>query len=57
MKKTSNPGPGRSRLARRLRTWARKHRRTVQMQMVRGASYSLGSSAISLLIVWFQGRH
>jgi len=31
--------------------------RIVSDQILRGASYSLGSGAVSLLILWFEARH
>lgn len=31
--------------------------RQLRNQMLRGAAYSLGSGAVSLLIVWFEARH
>ncbi|WP_330346607.1 hypothetical protein OG858_47260 (plasmid) [Streptomyces europaeiscabiei] len=45
-----------SRLARYLREWRVRHGRTVHRQMIRGASYSLGSGAVSLLLIWFEAR-
>jgi hypothetical protein len=42
---------------RTLAKWAAHHRRTVPDQMIRGASYGLGSGAVSLLVVWFEARH
>jgi hypothetical protein len=45
------------RAARYLREWVARQGRTVPEQMIRGASYSLGSGAVSLLIVWFEARH
>jgi hypothetical protein len=40
-----------------LRQWPRKHGRTVHEQMIRGASYGIGSGAVSLLVLWVQTRH
>lgn len=45
------------RTARYLREWRARHGRTVKNQMIRGASYSVGSGAVSLLILWFQTHH
>jgi hypothetical protein len=45
------------RAVRYLREWPRRHGRTVHNQMIRGASYSLGSGAVSLIIIWFETRH
>ncbi|MEU5742090.1 hypothetical protein ABZ784_29365 [Streptomyces tendae] len=39
-----------------LREWPRRHGRTVHDQVIRGASYGVGSGAVSLLIVW-QNHH
>lgn len=47
----------RARTTRYLREWPRRHGRTVHDQVIRGASYGVGSGAVSLLIVWFQTRH
>ncbi|MFJ4152768.1 hypothetical protein ACIP10_35065 [Streptomyces galbus] len=44
------------RAVRYLREWPARHGRTVHNQVIRGASYSLGSGAVSLLIVWFETR-
>lgn len=44
------------RVARYLREWPVRHGRTVHKQMIRGASYSLGSGAVSLIIIWFEAR-
>lgn len=46
-----------ARAIRYLRQWPRRHGRTVHEQMIRGASYSLGSGAVSLLVIWFETRH
>lgn len=45
------------RIRRYLREWPQRQGRTVHDQMIRGASYSLGSGAVSLIVVWFQTRH
>lgn len=45
------------RAVRYLRELPARHGRTVHDQMIRGASYSLGSGAVSLLILWAQTRH
>ena len=46
-----------ARAVRYLREWLRRHGRTVHNQIIRGASYSLGSGAVSLIILWFETRH
>jgi hypothetical protein len=35
----------------------RRIARHLRNQMLRGAAYSLGSGAVSLLILWFEARH
>lgn len=40
-----------------LRKWAARHGRIVQDQMIRGASYGVGSGAVSLLVLWIQTRY
>lgn len=45
------------RTARYLREWAARQGRIVPEQMLRGASYGVGSGAVSLLVVWFETRH
>ena len=49
-----------SRVLYRLRDWAAKkaarHGRTVKHQFIRGASYGVGSGAVSLLVVWWEHR-
>ncbi|MGI5135845.1 hypothetical protein [Streptomyces sp. CA-106110] len=50
--KTSNMDGPRPRMVRYLRKWAARHGRTVQEQLIRGAAYSLGSGAVSLLMFW-----
>jgi hypothetical protein len=45
-----------SRVLSHLRKWRARNGRTVRDQMLRGASYSLGSGAVSLLIIWFEAR-
>lgn len=44
------------RIMRRLFGLVRVHRRTVTIQMLRGACYGVGTSAVSILAVWAQ-RH
>ncbi|MFB9391855.1 hypothetical protein ACFPM3_04135 [Streptomyces coeruleoprunus] len=39
-----------------LRKWARRHGRSVHAQVIRGAAYSLGSGAVSVIILWIQTR-
>ena len=46
-----------ARAVRYLREWLRRHGRTVHNQVLRGASYSVGSGAVSLIILWFETRH
>lgn len=46
-----------ARVVRYLREWPGRHGRTVHNQIIRGASYSLGSGAVSLIILWFETRH
>jgi hypothetical protein len=53
--RSNNPTPGHPWMP-WLRKWAARHGRTVQNQMIRGASYGVGSGAVSLLVVWFQAR-
>ncbi len=45
------------RLARYLREWPNRRGRLVRDQVIRGASYGVGSGAVSLLVIWFQTRH
>jgi hypothetical protein len=45
------------RIARYLRRWRERHGRIISDQMLRGASYSLGSGAVSLIILWFETHH
>lgn len=45
------------RMVRHLREWKRRQGRIVSDQLLRGAAYSLGSGAVSLLILWFEARH
>jgi hypothetical protein len=49
------------RVLRRPRDWAAKkvarHGRTVKHQIIRGASYGVGSGAVSLLLFWWENRH
>ncbi|MEU0650542.1 hypothetical protein ABZ537_51135, partial [Streptomyces umbrinus] len=44
------------RIARYLRQWQQRQGRIVSGQMLRGASYSVGSGAVSLIIIWFETR-
>lgn len=46
-----------ARAVRYLLEWPRRHGRTVHNQMIRGASYTLGSGAVSLIIMWWQSRY
>lgn len=45
------------RIARYLRELFARQGRIVYRQALRGAAYSLGSGAVSLLILWFEARH
>ncbi|MEU5314366.1 hypothetical protein [Streptomyces sp. NPDC021562] len=45
------------RMARSLRQKLPRQGRIVYRQVMRGAAYSLGSGAVSLVIVWFEARH
>lgn len=45
------------RMAHHLREFWARQGRIVSGQMLRGASYGLGSGAVSLLVVWFEARH
>jgi len=45
------------RIGRHLREWRQRQGRIVSDQVLRGASYSLGSGAVSLIILWFETRH
>jgi hypothetical protein len=62
MDRNKEPGPGGRRLTRAIRYLRKlpgrhgRHGRTVQDQMIRGASYSLGSGAVSILILWMEAR-
>jgi hypothetical protein len=59
MDRNKEPGPGGRRLTRAMRYLRKlpgRHGRTVQDQMIRGASYSLGSGAVSILILWMEAR-
>ena len=47
----------RHRLWRHLRKRLPDQGRIVYGQMLRGASYGLGSSAVSVLVMWWQSRH
>jgi hypothetical protein len=49
--------PRRRRVARYLRERFAGQGRIVSDQILRGASYRLGSGAVSLLIIWFEARH
>ncbi|MFE6808630.1 hypothetical protein ACFVEN_44305 [Streptomyces sp. NPDC057681] len=39
-----------------LREWPERHGQSLQDQVWRGVGYGVGSGAVSLLIVWFEGR-
>lgn len=45
------------RIANEISRWMKRNGRTVQDQMIRGAAYSLGSGAVSVVLIWFQVRH
>lgn len=40
-----------------LREWPNRHARRVHDQMISGASYAVGSGAVSVIILWIQSRH
>ncbi|MGW7131330.1 hypothetical protein ACWGIA_23755 [Streptomyces bobili] len=40
-----------------LRKWPTRHSRRVHDQMISGASYAVGSGAVSVIILWIQSRH
>ncbi|MCX4826240.1 hypothetical protein OG883_42030 [Streptomyces sp. NBC_01142] len=42
---------------RHLRKWIAVHGQSVQHQLIHGAAYTLGSGAVSLIIVWVQSRY
>ncbi|MEU5256299.1 hypothetical protein [Streptomyces longwoodensis] len=44
------------RTVRYLREWPARHGRTVHNQVIRGASYKLGSGAVTLIILWLEAR-
>jgi hypothetical protein len=44
------------RIGRHLREWQQRRGRIVSDQVLRGASYSLGSGAVSLIVLWFESR-
>ncbi|MEV5089907.1 hypothetical protein ACFT8V_27250 [Streptomyces griseoincarnatus] len=46
-----------SRVVRALQKWHERQGRIVYRQMLRGASYSLGSCAVSVAIIWVRTRH
>lgn len=50
------PDTWRARVVRYLREWPARHGRSVHDQVWRGVGYSVGSGAVSLLIVWFESR-
>ncbi|WP_338697925.1 hypothetical protein V2W30_18370 [Streptomyces sp. Q6] len=41
---------------RHLRKWMARHGQNVQHQFIHGAAYTLGSGAVSLIVVWVQSR-
>ena len=45
------------RIGRHLREWKQRQGQIVSDQVLRGASYSLGSGAVSLIVLWFETRH
>ncbi|WP_326571360.1 hypothetical protein OIE69_08670 [Actinacidiphila glaucinigra] len=40
----------------RARRWITRHRRLAVAQLIRGASFATGTTAISLIAVWVQHR-
>jgi hypothetical protein len=60
MKQPNKDRPPRDRWLRRmrryLREWSARQGRIVYRQALRGASYSLGSGAVSFLILWMEAR-
>jgi hypothetical protein len=60
VKQSNKDRPPRDRWLRRiwrhLREWTQDRGRIVSDQMLRGASYSLGSGAVSILILWMEAR-
>jgi hypothetical protein len=59
MKSNNKPSPVGGRLSRAWSGVAKMaHRlgRSVRRQMLRGAAYSLGSGAVSLIMLWVQSR-
>lgn len=60
MKQPNKDRPPRDRWLRRmrryLREWSARQGRIVSGQILRGASYSLGSGAVSILILWMEAR-
>ncbi|MFI8308717.1 hypothetical protein ACIF80_36005 [Streptomyces sp. NPDC085927] len=43
-------------MRRYLRKWPTSYARTVHDQMISGASYALGSGAVSVIILWLEAR-
>ncbi|MEU5256282.1 hypothetical protein [Streptomyces longwoodensis] len=59
MQRNKEPGSVDSHMARAvryLREWPARHGRTVHNQVIRGASYKLGSGAVTLIILWIEAR-
>jgi hypothetical protein len=45
------------RIVRHLHEWRARHARTVQDQVMRAVAYSVGSGAVSLIVVWVETRY
>ncbi|MFE1949941.1 hypothetical protein ACFW9D_05665 [Streptomyces sp. NPDC059524] len=52
-KEGPEPGGGLARLRHHLRRW---QARSLHEQVLRGAAYSVGSGAVSLILVWVESR-
>lgn len=44
------------RVVRYLMEWPHRRGRMVRHQIIRGASYGVGSGAVSLLVIWYETR-
>lgn len=52
----TKPHPRRPSPIRRLMTWLRIQRKECAHQVLRGASYGAGTTAVSLFALWYQNR-